>query len=119
VRVKSPDQIRETLNDKGMNRGLWFDSEMLRNCGQTFRVRRRIERLVDEHDGKMIELASDCVTLEGVVCSGEWSTQRWFCPRASTPTGGNAGSNVSNPPTRHGPPMGKPLQHDRWRCQDS
>jgi hypothetical protein len=85
VRVKSPDQIRETLNDKGMNRGLWFDVEMLPFCGQTFRVRRRIERLVDERDGKMIKLSSDCVTLEGVVCRGERSTQRWFCPRAIYP----------------------------------
>jgi hypothetical protein len=83
--VKSPDDIRETLNDKGMNRGLWFDVEMIPFCGQTFRVRRRIERLVDERDGKMIELSSDCVTLEGVVCRGERSTQRWFCPRAIHP----------------------------------
>ena len=82
VRVKSRDQIRETLTNKGMNRGLWFDVEMLAFCGQTFRVRRRIERFVHDRDGKMIELPSDCVTLEGAVCSGERSTQRWFCPRA-------------------------------------
>jgi hypothetical protein len=85
VRVKSPDQIRETLTDKGMNRGLWFDVEMLAFCGQTFRVRRRIERFVHDRDGKMIELSSDCVTLDGTVCSGERSTQRWFCPRAIYP----------------------------------
>ena len=85
VRVKSRDQIRETLTDKGMNRGLWFDVEMLPFCGHTFRVRRRIERFVNDRDGKMIELPSDCVTLEGVVCSGERSTQRWFCPRAIYP----------------------------------
>jgi hypothetical protein len=85
VRVKSRDEIRETLTDKGMNRGLWFDVEMLAFCGQTFRVRRRIERFVHDRDGKMIELPSDCVTLEGAVCSGEWSTQRWFCPRAIYP----------------------------------
>jgi hypothetical protein len=82
VRVKSPEQIRETLTVRGMNRGLWFDVEMLAFCGQTFRVRRRIDRFVHDRDGKMIELPSDCVTLEGAVCSGEWSTQRWFCPRA-------------------------------------
>jgi hypothetical protein len=85
VRVKSAEQIRETLNDKGKHRGLWFDAEMLRFCGETFRVRARIERLVDERDGTMIELTSDCVTLEGAVCSGERSTQRWFCPRAIYP----------------------------------
>lgn len=82
VRVKSRDEIRETLTHKGMNRGLWFDVEMLPFCGQTFRVRQRIERFVHDRDGRMIELPSDCVTLDGAVCSGEWSTQRWFCPRA-------------------------------------
>jgi hypothetical protein len=85
VRVKSRDQIRRTLTDKGKNRGLWFDVEMLQFCGRTFRVRRRIERFVHDRDGTMIELPSDCVTLEGAVCSGEWSTQRWFCPRAIYP----------------------------------
>jgi hypothetical protein len=85
VRVKSQDQIRETLTDKGKNRGLWFDVEMVAFCGQTFRVRRRIERFVHDRDGKMIELPSDCVTLDGAVCSGERSTQRWFCPRAIYP----------------------------------
>ena len=85
VRVKSPAQIRETLTTKGMNRGLWFDVEMLAFCGQTFRVRQRIERFVHDRDGRMIELPSDCVTLEGAVCSGERSTQRWFCARAIYP----------------------------------
>lgn len=85
VRVRTRDEIRQTLTDKGKNRGLWFDVEMLAFCGQTFRVRRRIERFVHDRDGSMIKLPSDCVTLEGVVCSGEWSTQRWFCPRAIFP----------------------------------
>jgi hypothetical protein len=82
VRVKSREEIRQTLTNRGMNRGLWFDVEMLPFCGGMFQVRRRIERLVNERDGTMIELPSDCVTLEGVVCSGERSPQRWFCARA-------------------------------------
>jgi hypothetical protein len=48
-------------------------------------VRQRVERLIDERDGSMIDLKSDCVTLDDVVCSGEWSTRRWFCPRAIYP----------------------------------
>jgi hypothetical protein len=82
VQVKSREEIEATLNDKGKNRGLWFDREMLRFCGQTYRVRRRITRLVDERNGQMIHISSDCVTLEGSVCSGEKSLGRWFCPRA-------------------------------------
>ena len=81
VRVKSRDEIAKTLTDKGRNRGLWFDREMLPFCGGTYRVRRRITRIIEEHSGKLLELTRDCVTLEGVVCSGERSTSRWFCPR--------------------------------------
>ncbi len=82
VQVKSKEEIEATLTDKGKNRGLWFDREMLACCGKTYRVKRRIERLVDEKTGQMIELKGDCVTLEGAVCSGDVSLGRWFCPRA-------------------------------------
>ena len=85
MRVRSADEIRETLTTKGRNRGLWFDTEMLRFCGQTFRVRALVHRLVDERTGRMLELTSDCVTLEGAVSSGDRSTQRWFCPRSIYP----------------------------------
>jgi len=85
VRVKSRDDIEATLNDKGKNRGLWFDREMLEFCGQVFQVRHRVDRLIDERTGEMIELSSDCVALEGATCSGEHSLGRWFCPRAIYP----------------------------------
>jgi hypothetical protein len=81
VRVKSREEVRGMLNDKGRNRGLWFDREMMAFCGQVFQVRGRVERIIDEPTGKMIELSSDCIKLEGGVCSGELSTGRWFCPR--------------------------------------
>ena len=82
VQVKSRAEIEATLTDKGRNRGLWFDREMLAFCGKTYRVKRRVERLIDEKTGRMIDLKSDCVTLEGAVCSGDASLGRWFCPRA-------------------------------------
>jgi hypothetical protein len=85
VRVKGREEIEATLNDKGKNRGLWFDREMLAFCGRIFQVKQRVSRLIDERTGAMIELASDCVTLDGVVCSGEHSLGRWFCPRAIYP----------------------------------
>jgi hypothetical protein len=85
VRVKSPAEIRATLNDQGKNRGLWFDREMLPFCGRVFQVRQRVDRIIDERTGDMIELSSDCITLDGVVCSGEHSVGRWFCPRAILP----------------------------------
>ena len=85
VRVKPAEEIAATLNDKGKNRGLWFDREMLPFCGKTFRVRQIISRLLDERTGEMIYLSSDCVTLDGAVCSGVESLGRWFCPRAIYP----------------------------------
>ena len=33
----------------------------------------------------MVELKSDAVILEGVVCQGQHSVGRWFCPRAIYP----------------------------------
>jgi hypothetical protein len=85
VRVKSKPQIEEMLTDKGMNKGLWFDREMIPFCGNVYRVRQRVRRIVDERTGKMIEFGTDCITLDGVVCSGELSTARWFCSRQIFP----------------------------------
>ena len=51
-------------------------------CGRTARVRARVERLVDEHTGELIEIKSDCIILEGVVCSGDYHR---FCPRGHLP----------------------------------
>jgi hypothetical protein len=85
VAVKTRDEIAATLNAEGKHKGLWFDREMMPFCGGTFRVRQRINRFIDDRDGRMIELKNDCVTLEGSVCSGDHSLQRWFCPRAIHP----------------------------------
>jgi hypothetical protein len=82
VQVKTRKEIAATLTPEGRHRGLWFDREMLPFCGGTFRVRQRIQRFIDERDGRMIQIKNDCVTLEGSVCSGELSPRRWFCPRA-------------------------------------
>jgi hypothetical protein len=85
VRVKSPDEIARTLNEEGRNRGLWFDREMLQYCGQQFRVRQRVRTFINDHDGKMVELKNEAITLEGVVCSGDHSLRRWFCAREIRP----------------------------------
>jgi hypothetical protein len=85
VQVRSKDEIAETLDETGKNRGLWFDKEMVPFCGQTRRVLGRVERFIDERTGELVELKSDCFILEGVVCSGDLSDRRWFCPRAIYP----------------------------------
>jgi hypothetical protein len=85
VRVKPRDEIAKTLTDKGKNRGLWFDREMLPFCGSIFQVDKRVTQIIDEATGEMIELGNDCIMLENAFCSGERSVGRWFCPRESPP----------------------------------
>ncbi|NUO57115.1 MAG: hypothetical protein HOV71_25885 [Hamadaea sp.] len=81
VRIKSKEEIMKTLNADLLNRGLGFDAEMARFCGQTARVLRRIDTIVDENTGKMLRMKSPCIVLEGVVCEGAFSAN---CPRAIT-----------------------------------
>ena len=85
IRIRSESQIAGTLDESGKNRGLWFDKEMVPFCGQTHTVKGRVERFIDERSGEMVELTSDCVILDGVVCSGDLSFRRWFCARAIYP----------------------------------
>ena len=87
VQVRTKEEILATLTPAGRNRGMFFDREMTPYCGGTFRVEQRITRIIDDVKdiGRMIELGTDAVTLEGVVCSGELSRLRWFCPRHITP----------------------------------
>jgi hypothetical protein len=85
VQVRSPAEIEATLDDQGLNRGLSFDREMLPYCGQTLRVKDRVERLIDETTGRMLRIPKDCIVLDGPVCSGECSIGRWFCPREIYP----------------------------------
>lgn len=85
VEVRGAAELADALTVEGRNRGLWFDREMLPYCGKRFRVRQRIRRFLDERTGQMIELKTDCVSLEGAVCAGEFSTRRWLCSRAIYP----------------------------------
>ena len=70
ARVRPLPEIEPTLNSHNMNRGLMFDSEMARWCGATGTVADRVQRIVDDRSGEMIEINSDCVILDGVTCRG-------------------------------------------------
>ena len=82
VRVKSFDEIVATLNKQGKNRGMSFDAEMVRYCGKVFRVHSRVDRLINEGTGEMIEIKNPCIILQDVWCSSDWSACRRFCPRS-------------------------------------
>jgi hypothetical protein len=81
VRVKSHQEILNTLDVDGKNRGMLWDSELVPYCGKTYRVLDKIARFIEEKTGLMQELKTPCVILESVTCSARYSTCRKFCPR--------------------------------------
>ncbi|MGB7220868.1 MAG: hypothetical protein WBD07_18855 [Vicinamibacterales bacterium] len=86
VRVRSKDAIMKTLNVDLRNRGLGFDVEMAAYCEKgEFRVLRRVEKIINEKTGQMMTLPNPCIVMDGVVCSGNYSKNRMFCPRAVYP----------------------------------
>jgi hypothetical protein len=85
VQVLPAEEIAGTLDQNGLHRGLNFDREMLPYCGRTFRVKDRVQKIIDDKTGRMLNIQKDCIILDGVVCSGELSNGRWFCPRQIYP----------------------------------
>uniref|UniRef100_A0A832D116 Uncharacterized protein n=1 Tax=Ignavibacterium album TaxID=591197 RepID=A0A832D116_9BACT len=67
VEIKSFDEIKQTLDVSGRNKGLLFDSDMIQFCGKRFKVRSRLDKMILERNGKMIEV-KNTVILEGVTC---------------------------------------------------
>ncbi|MGH9563204.1 MAG: hypothetical protein ACRD3S_17255, partial [Terracidiphilus sp.] len=78
VEIRSEAEIEATLDRRGRNRGLAFTPEMRELCGRRFRISRRIHRIIDERNGRMIRLAGGCLILEGAICRGD---RHRFCPR--------------------------------------
>jgi hypothetical protein len=81
VRVRPYQEILATLNVESRNRGLYFDAEAVPYCGGTYRVARRLTRIVNEKTGRLLRFKNDSVVLEGVTCQARYSTCRMFCPR--------------------------------------
>jgi hypothetical protein len=81
VRIKSKEEIGETLR-AGKNRGLSFNVEMSKYCGQIATVRACVTRIVDDTTGAMVHMKNPCIILENIVCSAEYSGCRLMCPRA-------------------------------------
>ena len=82
VRIKTKDEIVATLDETMRNRGLGFDEEMSRFCGQIAVVQARVERCIDEKTGRMLTMKSPCITLENIVCEGVYTVN---CPREFVP----------------------------------
>ncbi|MEO8697370.1 MAG: hypothetical protein ABI658_27960 [Acidimicrobiales bacterium] len=70
VRVKSKKAIESTLNRKLRNRGLEFGTDMLSCAGGSHRVVARVDRIVDERSGELLEFKTPSILLEGAHANG-------------------------------------------------
>lgn len=83
VEVKPVEQILQTITRSGFNRGMRYDMEMSKYAGERHRVQMRVDRLINEQTGKMMQMKSACIQLEEVFCRAECTDRRLGCPRAS------------------------------------
>ena len=97
VRVRSLPEILETIDEDLRNRGMGFHSEMVPFTGKTYRVLRRIEKIVHEKTGKMIHLKNDVRHSRGGRLPGASTstTAAGSARAASTSTSGRSGWSVS------------------------
>ncbi len=71
VIVRPPAEIRATLNDQLMHRGLWFEPDMLKHCGHRCRVRAEVRKLIDIVTGEVRTMKTPAYILQDVHFSGE------------------------------------------------
>jgi hypothetical protein len=79
VRVKSLNDIRQTLDADGKHQHLLFAPSMAEFCGSVMRVQKRVERIIIEGTPRQREI-KDTVLLEGATCDGVCHR---MCPRQS------------------------------------
>jgi hypothetical protein len=98
VSVLGMDAIGMTLDATYRNRGLWFDREMVKHCGQPNRVLQRVDRIIDDANGRMVPMKTPCIMLDDVVASGEFLRflaqqeylfwrESWLKPASEKPAG--------------------------------
>lgn len=71
VRVRSKEEILQTLDGWRRFQGCTFMSEMWEYCGGTYRVLKKVNHILDERDMK-IKKCKDMVILDGLICPGSW-----------------------------------------------
>ncbi|MGQ0762658.1 MAG: hypothetical protein ACT4OT_11700 [Acidobacteriota bacterium] len=79
VRVKTLDEIRQTLDLEGKHQHLLFAPSMAAFCGSEMRVQKRVERITLEGSRRQRQV-KDTVLLEGATCDGVCHR---LCPRQS------------------------------------
>ena len=115
VRIRPFREIMQTLDGNNKNRGLWFvPQEMGEHCNGQAVVATRVERILSEKTGEMLDLKSPCVILDGIYCRGLAIPGRVLCPRASAlfwreiwleRDGSDSGLTVPQAPPASTPPL--------------
>jgi hypothetical protein len=70
VRVRSLEDIRSTLDERGYLKGCGFAYGQQQFCGRAFRVVKRVNHFFDEARARMLR-GHNLVLLDGVYCEGE------------------------------------------------
>ena len=71
VVVRSSAEIRATLNDQSLHKGLYFEPDMLKHCGRRYRVQAEVKKIIDIVTGEMRTMKTPAYTLGDVHFSGE------------------------------------------------
>jgi hypothetical protein len=71
VVVRSPAEIRSTLNDQLMHRGMWFEPDMVKHCGHRYLVQAEVRKIIDIVTCEMRTMKTPAYLLRGVHFSGE------------------------------------------------
>ncbi|MEO8132502.1 MAG: hypothetical protein ABI831_00780 [Betaproteobacteria bacterium] len=71
VVVRPPAEIRATLNDQSLNRGLYFEPDMLKHCGHRYCVQSEVAKLIDIVSGEMLTMKTPAYILRDIRFSGE------------------------------------------------
>lgn len=111
VRVKPKIEITSTLDRRNRNRGLSFDREMVKYCGGTYRVQRKVEKIINDQTGMMMKMPNDCIILDGVICQGDLNK---FCPRAILPYWRESWLERAPADSQPVPPEKLPIWREIW-----
>lgn len=71
VVVRGSAEIRATLNAQSLNRGLYFEPDMLKYCGRRIPVQAEVGRIIDIVSGEMRQMKTPAYLLRDVRFSGE------------------------------------------------
>ena len=71
VRVLDRAHIAQTLKNS-RTKGLWFDRDMVRYCGNEGAVKKRVNRIIHEATGKMVIMKTRSWILRDITATGEF-----------------------------------------------